>query len=171
MPHRPTYILALLVLVLLALPSSAFARKDKKRHAPIPAMPAVYKENCGSCHTAYGAYLLPAAAWSRILASAHDHFGTELELDADTTSLLGTYLQQNAADSGNTKLGGKIMRDMGRSVPERISTLPYIAHKHRKVKPSVFALPSVNGLQNCIACHPGAEQGDFDDDRVRVPQE
>jgi hypothetical protein len=27
----------------------------------------------------------------------------------------------------------------------------------------------VGGLANCIACHPGATDLDFEDDRVRIP--
>ena len=34
----------------------------------------------------------------------------------------------------------------------------------------MFKRQSVGSFSNCLACHKGAEQGDFDDDRAAIPQ-
>lgn len=132
-------------------------------------LPESYKAACGACHMPYGAFLLPAASWKAILADLGNHFSSPVELDAAAHAGVSSYLLANAADTGGTKIGGKIMRGNS-GVPLRISELAYIQHKHRKVPPSEFTKASVGGLRNCIACHSGAEAGDFDDDRVRIPR-
>ncbi len=158
--------------------SSAFAddhgrkrreRSHKSDFAHSYQMPAAYKESCGSCHMAYGAYLLPEASWRKILDTPDDHFGATISLDAEAKRQVSDYLLANAADRNGGKIGRKIMKRSHGDVPERISTQPYIQRKHRKIAPAVFNQASVGGLQNCIACHAGAEQGDFDEDRVSIP--
>ena len=145
--------------------------KKKPRHAGYEYfMPAEYKESCGSCHMAYPAGLLPAASWRKMLNNASDHFGTELTLDEAEKTSVSAYLSANAADKNGGKIGKKIMRNLDSPTPERISTLPYIQQKHRKIDPAVFNRPAVGGLQNCAACHPDAEKGDFDDDRAFIPR-
>lgn len=133
-------------------------------------MPAGYKENCGSCHMAYGAYLLPQASWRKMLDTPLDHFGTELSLDESELALVSDYLLSNAADRNGGKIGRRIMKHSGPSTPERISSLPYIQRKHRKVNPDIFARPSIGGIQNCSACHLGAQQGDFKSSLIKIPQ-
>ena len=62
------------------------------------------------------------------------------------------------------------MRRLNEPAPDRISELPYILRKHRKIDPAVFSRQTVGGLQNCVACHTDAERGDFDDDRASIPR-
>jgi mono/diheme cytochrome c family protein len=148
-------------------------RDHKKKSRPAGheySIPAEYKESCGNCHMAYPAGLLPEASWRKILNNANDHFGTELTLDETEKAHVSAYLSANAADRNGGKIGKKIMRYLDSHAPERISTLPYIQRKHRKIAPAVFSQPAVGGLQNCAACHRDAEKGDFDDDRAIIPQ-
>jgi hypothetical protein len=159
--------------------SGAFAddhgrNKRERYHKRNPAnsyqMPVAYKESCGNCHMAYGAYLLPEASWRKMLDTPDDHFGTEVTLDAEAKRQVADYLFTNAADRNGGKIGEKIVRHLDGQIPERISTLPYIQRKHRKIDPAVFSRPSVGGLHNCVACHRDAAKGDFDDDRVNIPR-
>lgn len=99
-----------------------------------------------------------------------NHFGLDIALGDAAKRQIGDYLASDAADVTSLKIGAKIMRDTGRTAPDRISTLPYIKHKHRKISPAVFSRESVGGIQNCNSCHAGAEFGDFDDDRARIPR-
>lgn len=148
-------------------------RKQKRRAAESASaysVPSVYKDSCGGCHMAYGAYLLPRASWERMLKGLDNHFGTEVELEAAAHTQVAEYLLSRSADTGGSRLGAKIMRHAGSETPDRISTLAYIQRKHRKLNPASFDTPKVGGIQNCIACHAGAEQGDFDDDRARIPR-
>ena len=134
------------------------------------SVPAKYKESCGDCHMAYPACLLPEASWRKILNEANNHFGAELSLDDAGKAWVSDYLLANAADRNGGKIGRKIMRHLDSQTPERISTLPYIQRKHRKIDPAVFSRPAIDGLKNCIACHRDAAKGNFDDDRVSIPQ-
>lgn len=145
-------------------------RKDSRHAESACAVPADYKDRCGSCHMAYPACLLPEASWQNLLANAGNHFGAELTLDNAEKAQVAKYLLANAADKTGGKIGRKIMRRLDEPVPDRISELVYIRHKHRKIDPAVFSRPAVGGLQNCVACHAGAEQGDFDDDSARIPR-
>jgi Dihaem cytochrome c. len=148
-------------------------RKQKRRHVE-PALaysvPAVYKDSCGGCHMAYGAYLLPRDSWDRMLKGLDNHFGTQVQLDAAEYIQVADYLLAHSADTGGSRLGRKIMKHTGPETPDRISTMAYIKRRHRKINPASFDNPKVGGIQNCIACHADAEQGDFDDDRARIPR-
>ena len=148
-------------------------KRDRKHHQP-PA-PATtgnesYKSNCGACHLAYPPELLPAASWDKILTRLGDHFGEALSLDDRTQQEIRKYLVGNAADRSGRKTAGKILRHLGGSTPARVTEISYIQRKHREIGPQVFKRQSVGSFSNCLACHKGAEQGDFDDDRAAIPQ-
>jgi len=130
-----------------------------------------YQENCGSCHMAYPPGLLPARSWSKILAGLADHHGEAVELDPAVGLDLAAYLKNNAADVAGGKRSRKIVSSLGSATPIRVTEVPYLARKHSDddLPADAFTRPSVGSRSNCRACHPGAEQGDFDDDRVRIP--
>jgi Dihaem cytochrome c len=129
-----------------------------------------YRNNCGGCHLTYPSDLLPAASWNKILTRLGDHFGESLSLDDLTREEIRKHLTENSADRSGTKKGGKILRNLGGSSPIRITELPYIRKKHREISPEVFKRKSVGSFSNCLACHKGAEQGDFDDNHAAIPQ-
>lgn len=111
--------------------------------AALPAS-ADYRSECGSCHIAYPAKLLPADAWSRILGRLDRHFGTDASVDAKTQEEIGRYLAANAG-----------RRRAASPDPEpRITQTRWFLKEHGVVK----------NPSNCTACHAGAEQGNFDDD-------
>ena len=145
-------------------------RSRKRDFANSYQIPASYKESCGSCHMAYGAYLLPEASWRKILSTLDNHFADVVHLDTEAKQQVADYLFTNAADRNGGKIGRQIMKHSQGYASERITTLPVFQRKHRKIDPAVFNRPSVGGMHNCIACHAGAEQGDFDDDRVSIPR-
>jgi hypothetical protein len=146
---------------------------DRENHRPLRPSSISnenYKNNCGGCHLTYPADLLPAASWNKILTRLGDHFGEALSLDDLTREEVRKYLVENAADRSGSERAGKILRHQGGSAPARITEVPYIQRKHRKISPQVFKRKSVGSFSNCLACHQGAEQGDFDDDRAAIPQ-
>lgn len=125
----------LVLLGLLASPVMA----DKAFPLPGPA----YKAECGSCHVPYPARLLPAASWRQLMASLDRHFGSDASLEAKATGEISHYLAANA----------------GRRAPPpgaepRITATRWFLKEHGVVK----------NPSNCIACHAGAEQGNYDDD-------
>ncbi|MBU1274301.1 MAG: diheme cytochrome c [Proteobacteria bacterium] len=132
----------------------------------------LYQEQCGACHMAYQPALLPAASWSKILANLPEHFGEQVDLSSQDRDALGGYMAANAAESCGCKISRKILKSLRGGVPLRISQTPYILHKHEDddIPPGAFERKPVGSRGNCKACHPTAEQGQYDDDLVRIPR-
>jgi len=131
----------------------------------------IYKEECGSCHMAYSAGLLPAASWQKMMQSLDDHFGDNAELDADVNKALTEYLLTNAADRSDYRRSRKMMKTIDPNrVPLRITETPYFRHEHDEIPNRMVAgNKEVNSFSNCNVCHAKAEQGLFDEDHVRIP--
>ncbi|MFZ5549121.1 MAG: diheme cytochrome c [Pseudomonadota bacterium] len=154
--HRPwRWLLAALPGLCLAPPASA-----DEHAAPTPLLPA-YRQECGSCHVAYPPRLLPAASWQRLLANLPQHFGSDASLDAATVKELSAWLGAHAAT-------GK------RAAPpppqDRITRSAWFTREHDEVPPATWKLPAVKSPANCTACHAQADQGDFNEHRVRIPR-
>ena len=79
-------------------------RKHSQNRLLIP--PQTYMDNCGTCHTAYSALLLPSGSWKRLMGDLPNHFDAAVELDAADKEQIGAWLQGNAADTGTTRRGG-----------------------------------------------------------------
>jgi hypothetical protein len=125
-----------------------------------------YAEECGSCHMAYPAKLLPAESWRKIMARLDDHFGENAELDEGARREIEDYLLQASARDSYRKL----FRNLGDSAPLRITELPYFVHEHDEI-PSRFVAGNerVRSFSQCNACHQNAERGLFDEDDVVIP--
>jgi Dihaem cytochrome c len=173
----------LLTAVAIAIPTLLFAdheegrNRQRERHREgdhrsgdlKPVTNPAYKEQCGACHFSYQPELLPSRSWKKILAQLEDHFGQSFELDQEAQKAVLAYLESNAAERSNSKRAGKIVKSVGSSTPVRITEVPYIKDKHRKVSASVLSRPSIGALSNCTACHRRAEEGNYDDDFVVIP--
>lgn len=153
LPHR--MLAGALSLFALVLPAHA----DGNRQLTGPTLPA-YQQECGSCHLAYPAGLLPASSWRRIMAGLDRHFGTDASLDAQATRQIGAWLERHAAVRGQAAQA---------PAQDRITRSAWFERKHRDIDAAVWQLDSVKSAANCAACHTGAAQGDFDDDRMRIP--
>ena len=131
----------------------------------------LYKEECASCHMAYPARFLPARSWQKMLTTLDQHFGDNATLEPATLQTIGQYLQDNSADAVSSHRGAKILRSIDSdSTPQRISELPYMQRKHRKIPDRLIRTnEKVKSLANCAACHQSADRGSFDDDHVRIP--
>lgn len=130
----------------------------------------VYKEQCGACHFAYQPELLPSGSWKKILGKLDDHFGEVLPLDPEMIDDIGAYLQANAAERSSAKRAVKIVNSLGGATPLRITEVPYISHKHRKISNDVLRRRSIGSLANCLACHRTAANGVYNDDSVSIPK-
>lgn len=150
---------AMLLLTAALLPVAA-ARADGERLRP--ATPnASYQQECGGCHVAYPPALLPAVSWQRIVAGLDQHYGSDASLDPGTAQALTRWLVLNAGS-------GRRMRD---APPEdRITRSTWFQRKHDELPAGVWQRPAIKSPANCAACHSGAEQGDFNEHRVRVPR-
>lgn len=147
--------LALLVAVWLAS-TSALADSYKG-----PTPPAVYTQECGSCHLAFPPNLLPKASWQRVMSGLDKHYGSDASLDAVTQKQIDTWLQT---------YGGQGKRAREEPPQDRITRSAWFERKHREVSAATFKRASIKSPANCTACHRDAAQGDFDEDRVRIPK-
>jgi hypothetical protein len=123
--------------------------------------PRVLKE-CGACHMAYQPGFLPARSWEKIMSNLKDHFGDNAALDEAAAKSITAYLVANASDAR----GGAPAKD-GAEPVIRISELPWFKAEHGRrgrVSPESLKRHKAKSASDCKACHPGAEQGYFDDD-------
>jgi len=129
-------------------------------------MKQAYVEECGSCHMAYPAMLLPQQSWRKIMTGLEDHFGDNAEIDATTRGEIEDYLVHESARLTYRKM----FRNLGDATPLRITELPYFVHEHDEI-PARFVASNdrVKSLSQCNACHRDAERGRFDEDDVVIP--
>ena len=128
-----------------------------------------YSEKCGTCHMAYPPFFLPEASWKKMMAERETHFGERVDLTPEELGRLSDYLSRNAAEKVKSDRSMKIMKPLAGKILSRITEIPYIVKKHDGLPPSTFQTKAVGSFGNCKACHAGAEQGEFDDDTVVIP--
>ena len=145
--------------LLAALGATSAVHADGGR--PMPPLLPKYQQECAACHMAFPPGALPAASWQRVMQNLPRHYGTDASLDAASVQEISTWLTANA---GTWKRVGTAPPD------DRITRSEWFIRKHHEVTGATWKLPAVKSPANCAACHRGAEQGDFDEDRVRIPR-
>ncbi|MEI6315957.1 MAG: diheme cytochrome c [Syntrophus sp. (in: bacteria)] len=160
----------LLLTIVTFSPAWSFAGEHNETKALSKVTNEAYKKNCGTCHFAYQPELLPVRSWLKIINNPGGHPGGDLSVDNKTKAEIEKYLNQNSAEKSQSKISRKIIASIGNDVPSRISEVPYIRDKHRKIKQEVFSRKSIGSRGNCITCHKTAERGDYDDDNVTIPK-
>jgi hypothetical protein len=150
---------ALIVLCGAVLCQQAIA--DNDRRAPAAPLLPKYRQECAACHLPYPPAMLPAASWQRLVNNLPNHFGTDASLDAPTLRELAGWL---AANAGTSRRGSE------QPPQDRITRSAWFLRKHDEVAAATWKLPAVNRPANCSACHPQADQGDFNEHRVRIPR-
>jgi hypothetical protein len=128
-----------------------------------------YKTVCGQCHMAYPPEFLPSASWEKLLASPGDHFGTPFDLDPAVKTRISQYLKEKGAEQSDNKFALKIMSSLDEQTPLRLTEVPYIQKKHRKITPEVLQRKAIGALNNCEACHRSAAKGVFNKNIV-IPE-
>jgi mono/diheme cytochrome c family protein len=126
----------------------------------VPATP-LYQQECGACHLAFPAGMLPATSWQRLMGKLTTHFGVDASLDAAALAELTPWLATHA---------GTVRRITENPPEDRISRSPWFVRKHHDVGADTWKRASIRSASNCAACHRGAETGDFDEDKVRIPK-
>ncbi|MEW6185800.1 MAG: diheme cytochrome c [Thermodesulfobacteriota bacterium] len=129
----------------------------------------IYKKTCGQCHLAYPPEFLPAAFWGKLLAESDHHFGEALPLEPALKTLLSSYLKANGAEHSSSSKARKILESLNGTIPQRLTEVPYLVKKHRKITAEMLQRPAVGSLANCQACHADAEKGGFSS-KVTIPQ-
>ena len=149
-----------MTLTLTLAACAGVARADDDRRTRAPLLPK-YQQECAACHVAYPPGLLPAPSWQRLLANLPRHYGTDASVDPATLKELSGWLVANA---GAGRRGGE------EPPQDRITQSAWFVRKHREVPAATWRLPAVKSPANCAACHTQAEQGDFNEHRVRIPR-
>jgi len=131
----------------------------------------LYRTECGSCHLAYPAAMLPAPSWQLVMASLADHFGDNAELDPGKSREIGEFLARHAAAPSRGNYAERTWRaTRDRTPPMRITQTDYFRGQHHEIPgPMVAGNPEVGSFSRCEACHTRADQGIFDEHEVRIP--
>lgn len=129
-----------------------------------------WKNECSACHMAYPPSLLPERSWRKMMSGLGSHFGQDASLDAPTAKEITDFLVNNSADHVANKRASKVMRSLAPAqTPLRISETAWFVRKHDEVPAQTWKRAKIGSAANCAACHPGAEKGDYSEDRVRIP--
>lgn len=160
MTHHPRHPIATLLLGLgatLTLSQVALA-EGHGRNAPL--LPA-YQQECSTCHIAYPPALMPAPSWSRILNNLPHHFGVDASLDDASRKEIADWVGAHA---------GSYKRVKEEPPQDRITRTAWFTRQHDEVPAATFKRAAIKGAFNCAACHTTADQGDFNERKVRIPR-
>lgn len=146
---------------LVVMGGHAGVRADGTHSGNALSMLPTYRQECAACHIAYPPGLLPAASWQRLTSDLSHHFGVDASLDAAATKSIEAWLSANAATY-------KRVREAPPT--DRITRSTWFVRKHDEVPASAWQRPAIKSPANCAACHAHADQGDFDEHRVRIPR-
>lgn len=149
-----------LLLALAAAPARADDDEGDDDRRPVRApMPAVYVEECGSCHVPYPARGLPASSWRALMGGLDRHFGNDASLAPAQVDAIRRWL-----------LAGAGARPADPAAPLRLTRAPWFVREHREVPMPLWRSAAVKSATNCAACHRGAERGVFSEHDVRLPR-
>lgn len=146
-----------LTLAAALVASAAQASEHERSRVPLPKP---YVQECAACHLAYPPGMLPAASWGRLMTGLDQHFGTNASLDEKDVRFISDWLMSNA--DARHRASNPVPQD-------RITRTEWFQRKHRHIATATWRLPSVRSASNCLACHSGADRGQFDDDHLRMP--
>jgi cytochrome c553 len=150
---------------------SGEARGDGGGNVLPRQMNKAWQQECAGCHIAYAPAFLPKASWQRLMGTLDNHFGENASLDPATQADILKFLVANAADSGTSQMGRRVMQRMdAKDAPVRITETRWFVRKHDEVPRTTWSRKSVASAANCAACHRQAERGMFDEDAVRIPK-
>lgn len=151
---------AAVLTALAVMVGHTLALADGARLSNAPVLPT-YREECAACHIAFPPGLLPAASWQRLMGDLPHHFGADASLDAESAKSVAAWLASNAATS---------RRAREEPPGDRITRSNWFVREHDEVPASAWQRPAIKSPANCAACHVQADQGDFDEHRVRIPR-
>jgi cytochrome c553 len=154
-----------LLLAVLAASSIGVQARYNGEDRGKPVMPsqsnAKWLAECSGCHMAFPAGLLPEASWKKVMSGLDKHFGTDAALSAQDTTDITNYLVKYASN-----------RWTASTAPLRITEGEWFKTKHLsgEINPAVWKRESVKSTSNCMACHSGADKGNFDEHGIKIPK-
>lgn len=149
----------------------AIADDDEEHEGGRRALPVVtnakWKAECASCHTLYQPGLLPERSWRKMMAGLDKHFGENASLDPVTNKEITDFLVKYSANNASSRIARSIP---SASTPLRITETAWFKREHDELSPSVWKRQKIGSPANCLACHAGAEKGDFSEHQVKIPR-
>lgn len=132
----------------------------------------LWKDECAaSCHGAFYPTLLPARSWERIMAGLEEHFEDDASLEVEEVAEIREFLLRTSAERSGSEASRKILASLkAGEEPLRITKTSYWVKKHSSISEEVFNRESIVSRSNCLACHPGADAGSFEDADISVPR-
>jgi len=130
-----------------------------------PVMPsqtnAKWATECSGCHMAFPPGLLPAASWKKMMEGLDKHFGTDASLAPAEAQEITDYLVKHESN-----------RWTANTAPLRITESQWFKSKHMsgEIAPAVWKRASIKSPANCMACHKGADKGDFNEHNISIPK-
>ncbi len=129
-----------------------------------PSQTTIYqltKDECGACHFAYPASMLPEASWRKIMGSLENHFGEDASLELEAIQDITQYLVSQAADT-KTQFS-KYIRGLDlQNPPVRITETEYWIEKHPAISKEYLQLGLAGLKANCLVCHRRADDGYYE---------
>lgn len=151
------YSITLLITTLIMTISNAHA--DTRIRTP---QHAAWQQECSACHIAYPPQLLSAPSWRAIMNGLDQHFGTDARIDQQAHADILRFLEKNAG-SGQLSTSAQ--------PPLRITETRWFIHEHSEELPAdIWTRPGIKSPANCMACHSGADRGDYSEAGLRLPQ-
>ncbi len=160
-----------IVLLAVCFGAAAWAEDEDSAMLLPTAVNAKWKTECSACHIAYPPMLLPERSWRKLMADLDKHFGVNAGLDDANAKEITGFLVSQSADHAQGRRAQGIARSIApAATPLRITETAFFKREHNEVRAEVWKRPKIKSAANCGACHTGAEQGDFSEDRVRIPK-
>lgn len=161
--------LALAAIAALAAFAISWASSRPAPFIPSGAVLAEWKTECGACHTPHHPSLLPAAAWTAVMAGLGDHFGEDASLDEATAAKISQWLAANSAERFDTRPANSF-RQADAADPLRITATARWKRIHGEVPAETFKQKGIGSTVNCGACHGDAESGLFAPQKILIPK-
>jgi len=158
----PLLLAALSTLIVgTAIAEGKYMGQDRGRPVMPSTLNAKMQSECGGCHMAFPPGLLPASSWTQLMTGLDKHFGTDASLPPQDTREITDYLVKHASNRWSSS-----------AAPLRITDTQWFKAKHNsgEIAPAVWKRESVKSPSNCMACHSGADKGNFDEHSVKIPK-
>jgi mono/diheme cytochrome c family protein len=160
MKYRVAFSLALLTLASFTA-QAKYDGEDRGKPVMPSTVNAKFVQECAGCHMAFPPGLLPAASWTKMMAGLDKHFDVDASVTPAEATEITNFLVKNASN-----------RWTATTAPLRITDSVWFKTKHssREVAPAVWKRASIKSASNCMACHTGAEKGDFNEHNIKIPK-
>lgn len=134
---------------------------DSKKLMPT-TLSKSYQAECASCHVAYPPGMLPAQSWRYIMNGLDKHYGVDASIDdVEAFKEVANWLEDHA---------GTYKKTSTVSPPEhRITQADWFVREHRKIAAEVWLRDAIKRPANCAACHTQAEQFDYRERNISIP--